>query len=105
GRSAVIFALPVAAVALVVLVQAAGGAANVVVSLFTPSTALTILILIGLLCLWRLISMGDALTGTERDGSWRRPAPIATFAALALVVVVVHGVAASWAWSFYDAGS
>jgi LCP family protein required for cell wall assembly len=105
GRSAVIFALPVLAVALVVLVQVMGGAASVLVSLFEPSTALTILVLIGLLGLWRLISMADALTGTERGRSWRQPAPLAIFGALALVVVVVHGVAASWAWSFYDAGS
>ena len=105
GRSAVIFALPVLAVALVVLVQVMGGAASVLVSLFEPSTALTILVLIGLLGLWRLISMADALTGTERGRSWRKPAPLAIFGALALVVVVVHGVAASWAWSFYDAGS
>ena len=105
GRSAVIFALPVLAVALVVLVQVMGGAASVLVSLFEPSTALTILVLIGLLGLWRLISMADALTGTERGRSWRQPAPLAIFGGLALVVVVVHGVAASWAWSFYDAGS
>ena len=105
GRSAVIFALPVVAVALVVLVQVMGGAASVIVSLFEPSTALTILVLIGLLGLWRLISMADALTGTERGRSWRQPAPLAIFGGLALVVVVVHGVAASWAWSFYDAGS
>jgi LCP family protein required for cell wall assembly len=97
--------LPVVAVALVVLVQVLGGATSVLVGLFDPTTALTILVLIGLLGLWRLISMGDALTGTEHDRSWRRPMPIATFAGLALVVVLVHGVAASWAWSFYDAGS
>ncbi len=104
-RSAVIFALPVVAVAAVVAVQALGGTTNIVVGLFTPSTALTILILIGLLGLWRLISMGDALTGAERDRSWRRPKPLGTFFGLALVVLVVHGVAASWAYSFYDAGT
>ncbi len=105
GRSAVIFALPVAAVALVAVVQVMGGVTNVVISLFTPSTALTIVILIGLLGLWRLVSMGDALTNTERDRSWRQPRPLATFAGLALVVIVVHVAAANLAWSFYDAGS
>jgi polyisoprenyl-teichoic acid--peptidoglycan teichoic acid transferase len=105
GRSAVIFALPVVAVAAVVLVQVLSGPTSVVVSLFDPTTALTILVLIGLLGLWRLISMGDAMTGAERDRSWRQPRPLAAFAGLALVVVVVHVAAANLAWSFYDAGS
>lgn len=105
GRSAVIFALPVAAVAVVVVVQVLGGAASLFISLITPSTALTIVILIGLLGLWRLVSMGDALTNTERDRSWRQRRPLATFAGLALVVIVVHAAAANLAWSFYDAGS
>ncbi len=105
GRTALIFAVPVAAVAVIALIQALGGTTSVIVGLFTPSTALTIIILIGLLGIWRLIAMGDALTNADRGGSWRRPLPIATFIALALVVVVVHGVAARWAWSFYDAGS
>jgi polyisoprenyl-teichoic acid--peptidoglycan teichoic acid transferase len=105
GRSAAIFALPVAAVAVVVLVQVLAGPTSAVVSLFDPSTALTILVLIGLLGLWRLISMGDALTGAERDRTWRQPKPLATFAGLAAVVIVVHVAAANLAWSFYDAGS
>ena len=105
GRSAVIFALPVAAVVAVVVVQVLSGPTSLVVSLFDPSTALTILVLIGLLGLWRLISMGDALTSAERDRTWRRPKPLATFAGLALVVIVLHAAAANLAWSFYDAGS
>ena len=105
GTERVIFALPVAAVAVVVVVQILAGATSAMVSLFDPSTALTILVLIGLLGLWRLISMGDALTGAERDRSWRQPRPLAAFAGLALVVIVVHAAAANLAWSFYDAGS
>lgn len=105
GRSAVIFALPVAAVVAVAVVQVLSGPTSLVVSLFDPSTALTILVLIGLLGLWRLISMGDAMTSAERDRTWRRPKPLATFAGLALVVIVLHAAAANLAWSFYDAGS
>ena len=75
GRSAVIFALPVVAVALVALVQAAGGAASIFLSLIDSSTALTILVLIGLLGLWRIIAMGDALTTSDRGphGADRSP--------------------------------
>jgi LCP family protein required for cell wall assembly len=88
----------------VVALQALSSPEGMLIGLFTPSTALTVLILVVLLGVWRLISMGDALTGTGRRGSWRRPIPIATFVLLALFVVSTHAAAASLAWSFYDAG-
>lgn len=105
ARSGLLFALPVLAVALVFGLQLLGGAANLAIGLLDPSTALTIVILVGLLGAWRLISMASALSTAGRRGSWRRPVPLATFAALALIVVVAHGAAASLAWSFYRAGS
>jgi LCP family protein required for cell wall assembly len=104
-RRALLFALPVLAVAVVFGLQLLGGAANLAIGLLTPSTALTVVILVGLLGAWRLISMTGALTTAGRRGSWRRPVPLATFAVLALAVVVVHAAAASLAWSFYRAGS
>ena len=93
------------AVALVFGFQLLGGAASLAIGLLSPSTALTVVILIALLGAWRLISMASALTTVGRGRAWRRPLPLATFAALALVVVVAHGAAASLAWSFYRAGS
>ncbi len=105
ARSGLLFALPVLAVAAVVGLQLLGGAANLAIGLLTPSTALTVVILVGLLGAWRLIAMAGALTAAGRGRSWRRPVPLATFVALALVVVVAHGAAASLAWSFYRAGS
>ena len=92
-------------VAIVVVAQLVGGMAELAVNMLAPSTALTVLILIGLMAVWRLISMGDAMLTSGRGRAWRRPAPLATFAALALVVVVGHAAAASLAWSFYRAGS
>ena len=103
-RSALIFGLPLLVILVVVALQALASPEGMLIGLFTPSTALTVLILVVLLGVWRLISMGDALTGTGRRGSWRRPVPIATFALLALFVVSTHAAAASLAWSFYDAG-
>jgi LCP family protein required for cell wall assembly len=85
--------------------QLLGGAASLAIGLLTPSTALTVVILVGLLGAWRLISMAGALSAAGRRGAWRRPVPLATFAALALVVVVAHVAVASLAWSFYRAGS
>ena len=103
-RSALLFGLPLVVVLLVVGIQALGGPEGLLIQLLTPSTALTVLILIVLFGLWRLISMGDALTTAGRNGGWRRPAPLAAFMALALVVIVSHAAAAGLAWSFYDAG-
>ncbi|MDQ6796252.1 MAG: LCP family protein [Chloroflexota bacterium] len=103
-RAGLLYAVPVALVAGAALSQVVGGAQDLALELFAPSFSLTILILIILLGLWRLLSMFDA--GTPLEG-WRRAGRRtgSVFAALALVVVVVHGVAAYYAWSFYDAGS
>ena len=103
-RSALLFGLPLVVVLFVVGLQALGGPEGLIIQLLTPSTALTVLILVVLFGLWRLISMGDALTSAGRHGTWRRPIPLASFLALALVVVMTHAAAASLAWSFYDAG-
>ena len=88
----------------VVALQAASGPEGLLIGLFTPSTALTVLILVILLGMWRLVSMGDALTTAGRHGSWRRPIPIASFIVLAAIVVTTHAAAASLAWGFYEAG-
>ena len=93
------------AVALVLLVQLQDGIASVALSLLNPTTALTVLALIILLGLWRLISMADAMLAVGRGRSWRRTNTLATFGALALVVVVVHAAGASLAWSAYRAGT
>ncbi len=68
-------------VLVVVALQAFGGVENLVIELLTPSTALTILILIVLLGIWRLVSMAEALGAAGPRGAWRRPVPLATFAA------------------------
>lgn len=104
-RNAVLFALPVVAVVLVVALQLRDGLTTLALSLFDPSTALTVLVLIGLLGVWRLISMGDAMVAAGRGQTWRRSGTLATFAGLALVVIVVHAAAASFAWSAYQAGA
>lgn len=103
-RSALIFGLPLLVVLVVVGLQALTGPEGLLIGLFTPSTALTVLILVVLLGVWRLVSMGDALSSAGRRGSWRRPIPIASFLILATIVISTHLAAASLAWSFYDAG-
>lgn len=103
-RSALIFGLPLFVVLAVVGLQAFGGPEGLLLQLLTPSTALTVLILVVLLGMWRVVSMGDALASAGRNGSWRRPVPIALFLVLAAIVVTTHVAAASLAWTFYDTG-
>jgi LCP family protein required for cell wall assembly len=104
-RSALLFAIPVAAVLLVALIQLRDGLTTLAFSLLNPSTALTIFALVGLLGVWRLIAMADAMVSAGRGRTWRRPSTLATFGALALIVVGVHAFGASLAWSAYRAGS
>ena len=103
-RSALIFGLPLLVVLVVVGLQALSSPEGVLIGLFTPSTALTVLILIVLFGAWRLISMGDALGTAGRRGAWRKPVPLASFLVLAAIVITTHAAAASLAYQFYDAG-
>ena len=103
-RRALIFGLPLLVVVAVVAIQALGGPERLLIELLTPSTALTVLILIVLLGLLRIVSMGDALLTASPGGSWRRPVPVASFLLMAAIVVSTHLAAGSLAFSFYEAG-
>jgi LCP family protein required for cell wall assembly len=104
-RAAVLFALPVIGIALLLLSQALGGLGQIAALLLSPSSALTLVILIGLLAVWRLLAIADALTvGGVADPFRHRPT-LTTFAILATIVVLTHGVLGFYAWKFYDASS
>jgi len=81
------------------------GPARLAIDLFAPTLSSTALILIFLLGLWRLIAMADAFTIAGGSRAWRSPRLAGLFTALAIVVVLVHGVIGFYAWSFYDAGA
>jgi LCP family protein required for cell wall assembly len=105
NRTAALFAIPVIGIALVLLLQAIGSPGQLASLLLTPSSALTVVILIGLLAAWRLLAIADAMTiGDARSPLRHRPTLI-TFSALALVVLVMHGAMGYAAWAFYDATS
>lgn len=100
-----VFAVPVALAVGAVTVQATRGIPQFALEMFTPTVALTALVLIGLLCVWRLIAIVDAalIAGGRRALRVRRVG--GTVAVLALITVVVHGMLGYYAWSFYQAGS
>jgi LCP family protein required for cell wall assembly len=104
-RSGLLFAIPVLAVAVVLVSWLLQGAEAVVVRMFSPDTALTIVVLIALLAVWRVVSMIDVVSTLGGRRAWRRPGLSAALATMVVVVVVSHAAAASLAWSFYEAGS
>jgi LCP family protein required for cell wall assembly len=104
-RAAVLFAVPVIGVVLLLLITAAGGLGQLAALLLTPSSALTVVILIGLLAVWRLLSMADALKLPGLGNPWRNVTTATTFTVLAVITIAVHGVLGYTVYAFYDASS
>ena len=104
-RAAALFALPVLGILALIALQAVAGVEQLVGLLITPSSALTIVILVALLGLWRLVSIADSMIGFGTRAPWRRGRTSLTFGALALAVIVMHLSMGYVAWAFYDAGS
>lgn len=103
-RAAVVFAAPVLVLVAFVALQLLGGIDGFVVQMIAPSFALITLFVIVILGIWRVAAIGHAFRLTSPRG----PRPRSTMAILAAVVggvVLMHGVAGYYAWSFYDAGS
>jgi LCP family protein required for cell wall assembly len=100
-----VFGLPILVVTIVLVSALVQGPETFVIQLFSPGTALTIVILAILLGLWRIVSMVDGLIGVGGRLSWRRPSLAAPFTAMVVVVLVTHLAVAGLAWSFYQAGS
>ncbi|HEY8846993.1 MAG TPA: LCP family protein, partial [Candidatus Limnocylindrales bacterium] len=98
------FAFPVLVVAVVLVTWLLQGPESVVIQMLSPGTALTIVVLIGLLGLWRVVSMIDAASSLGGRPVWRRPTLSIAFAVMLVVVLVSHVAVANVAWSFYQAG-
>ena len=103
-RAAVIFAAPALLLILFLLLQIPGGIDTFAAQMIAPSFALWTLLVIVLLGAWRLASIGLAFQRFPLVTRRRRPA-LAVLAAVVAGVVLMHGVAGYYAWSFYDAGS
>jgi polyisoprenyl-teichoic acid--peptidoglycan teichoic acid transferase len=103
-RAAAVFAVPVLALTALVAVQSLGGIQYFAAQLIDPTFALAALIVLSSLGLWRLISIGHAALIAEPPGRRMRPQVVMVMVILGLAVVIPHGVASYYAWSFYDAG-
>ncbi|HEY8637377.1 MAG TPA: hypothetical protein VIL81_08950, partial [Candidatus Limnocylindrales bacterium] len=100
-RPALIFAIPALIAAGLLLAQAARGLDVLAIELITPTFALTVLILVLLLGVWRLISMVEAATTAGGPRAWRRRPTAIVLVVLSAIVLVTHGAAAYYAYSFY----
>jgi LCP family protein required for cell wall assembly len=104
-RGALIYALPMLAVAAYVAVALAQrGLQGMALDLFDPSFSQTVLVLGVLLGLWRLAAMVDCWLFARQAGARTRLASGA-LAVLGLAVIAAHGYAGYLSWSFYDASS
>lgn len=105
-QAALVYAAPILVALGLLGVQALGGIERLGLALLSPSVALTVAVLIGLLGLWRLLSMADAFVSAGGlRGLTGRPRRAGLVGALVLAVVAVHGLGVWYAWSFYEAGS
>jgi LCP family protein required for cell wall assembly len=103
-RPAALYALPVVVVALLLIAQIAGGIEGFVAGLLDPSVALTLIVLVALMGIWRLIAMVDALL-VSRPRVTRRSTSVPVAAGLAALVIGSHLWIGSVTWAFYDAGN
>jgi LCP family protein required for cell wall assembly len=104
-RAALIYFLPAALLALYLLAQVVFmGADQFVAGLLDPNAALTLVILVAVLGLWRLLSIADALAAS--GGARALRGRVAVFVAvLGAVVLLSHGLVGYYGWSLYAADS
>lgn len=102
-RRALLFAIPIAIIAVAGLILLLGGLERVAVAILSPATAITIIVIVLLAGAWRILAMGDAVDVTDR-AAWRQRSTVVTFTVLTLVTVVAHGALGVGLYSAYDAG-
>ncbi|MBI3749768.1 MAG: LCP family protein [Chloroflexi bacterium] len=101
-RDALLYAAPAVALAVVLGVQFVNGLTAAAARLFDPSFSLGLLVVIGILGVWRLLAIADAGFQPRRLRTLRGRAG-GVLALLTALVIGMHGVAGYYTWSFYDA--
>lgn len=102
---AALYGFPILGAALILLIQIAGGIERFAASLLDPSVALTLVILVTLLGIWRLLAMGDALVAGRSARPLRRSLVLPAYVLLTAIVIAAHAWVGAVTWAFYDAGS
>jgi LCP family protein required for cell wall assembly len=104
-RTAALYAFPVIGALLILLIQLTGGLEKFAANLLDPTVALTLLILLGLLGIWRLMAMGDAMVAARTERPLRRSLVLPAFVLLTSIVIAAHVWVGAVTWAFYDAGT
>lgn len=104
-RAAAIFAVPIAAMVLVLLAWIAGGVERAFIDLLVPSVALLFVLVVLVSGAWRIAAMVHAALAVDGRPGLRRPQVTGALIALTLVVVVTHVWAAAVARSLYNASN
>jgi LCP family protein required for cell wall assembly len=104
-RVAAILAAPVLLVAAILLIAASGGVAVLASRMLVPAFAISFLLLVVALGVWRIAAILDAFRAVGTPVSRRRPAVRAVLALLIALVVGTHGLIALDSWAFVDASN
>jgi LCP family protein required for cell wall assembly len=102
-REAVIFAVPVAAILLPVLIWLGGGVERAFFDLLVPAVAISFILLIIADGAWRLMSMLHAAQLPSGRAAVHRPPTNGVVVALGLIVLVSHVWAVAVGWSLFQA--
>jgi polyisoprenyl-teichoic acid--peptidoglycan teichoic acid transferase len=103
ARSALFFAIPISAAALLVLLWLAGGLEGALIDLLVPAVAVAVAGLVLVAGAWRVFSLVHAAWLPFGRASFRRRPVSGTVVGLTLVVVISHLWAISVAMSLYAA--
>ena len=104
AHSALVYAAPMALIAVLLIGQLAAGFTTFGVRLLDPGFSLPLLVLVVLTGGWRMLAIVDAAL-RRRAGARFGRRPVAIVAALLALVVGTHGLAAYYTYAFYQAGS
>jgi len=102
-REAILFAAPIAAILLLLLIWLAGGAERALVDLLLPAVAVTFILLVLAEGAWRIAALIHAAWLMGGRPVFRRRPVGGAIVALTLIVVVTHIWAAAVGWSLYQA--
>jgi len=102
-REAAIFAVPVAAIFVAILVWLAGGVERAVLDLLIPGVAIALIVLVVADGVWRLSSMLHAAQLPAGRTAVRRPPTNGVVFTLGMVVLLTHVWAVAVGWSLFEA--
>ncbi|MBA2719084.1 MAG: LCP family protein [Chloroflexi bacterium] len=102
---AALYGFPILGAVLILVFQLAGGIERFAASLLDPTVALTLVVLVILLGIWRLLAMGDAMAAGRSARPIRRSLVLPAYILLTAIVIAAHAWVGAVTWAFYDAGS